>query len=175
MRDAMNKDREQVYSGHRSFFRILFCLVLSVAACIIAWYGNQLVISVVPEDGQRIYHFTTHVGDEWHYTYKHSVQQTICEEYFKINGPRNMVMTYTKFQSYGVGLPCYVDDGKFTQTEDGHFILEMNRPYKDIQFRTQNIPQPRLFISGEELPIYKIYKSGSLVVVSVDKRYKSWF
>ena len=175
MRDAINKDREPVNSGHRPFFRIFFLIGLAVLACVFVWYGNQLVISVIPEDGQQVYRFTTHVGDEWHYTYKHSVQQTLCEEYFKIKGPRNMVLTYTRFQSYGVGLPCYVDDGQFTQTEDGHFILAIHRQFKDIQFRTQDIPQPKLFIDGKELPIYQLYKSGSLVVVSVDKRYKSWF
>ncbi len=171
----MNKDREPVFSGHRPFFKKIIVMLIFFAVLFFFWYGNQLVISVVPEEGQHIYRFTAHVGEEWHYTYKHSVQQTICEEYFKINGPQDMVMTYTRFQSYGVGLPCYPEDGKFTQTTDGHFILEMNRPYKEIQFRTQDIPEPRLFIGKEELPIYKLYKTGSLVVVSVDRRYKTWF
>lgn len=175
MRDVINKDREPVYSGARSFLKKTIVFIILAIVLGIIWYGNQLVISVVPEDGQKVYRFTAQVGDEWHYTYKHSVQQTLCEEYFTIKGPHAMVMTYTKFQSYGVGLPCYPEDGKFTQTEDGHFILEMNRPYEEIKFRTQDIPQPKLFIAGEELPIYRLYKSGSLVVVSVDKRYRTWF
>lgn len=167
-------DRSPGESGFRSFFYyVLFGIIFLIAG--VVWYGNQLVIAVVPEDNLKTYYFPSKVGDEWHYLYIHSVQQTPCEEFFTINGPNDMTMTYTRFQSYGVGLPCYTDDGKFKQTEDGHFILEMNRPYRTVAFRTQDIPKPRLYIHGEEIPIYKIYPSGTLVTVSVDKRFKHWF
>lgn len=166
-------DRNPGESGLRSFFYVLLLgLLLAVAGLV--WYGNQLIISVIPEDNLQIYRFPTKVGDEWHYLYIHSVQQTPCEEFFTIKGSNHMLMTYTRFQSYGVGLPCYTDDGKFKQTDDGHFILEMNRPYKNVAFRTQDIPKPRLYINGEEIPIYKLYPSGTLVTVTVDKRYKMW-
>jgi len=171
---CLKRDRSPAESGPRS----LFCVFLLVAAILIAgicWYGNQLVLSVIPEDNLKIYRFSTHVGDEWYYTYIHSVQRTPCDEYFTIKGVNDMVMTHTIYQSYGVGLPCYPDDGKFTLTKDGHFILEMNRPFKNVVLRTHEIPQQRLFIHGQELPIYKLYPSGTLVTVEVTKRYQVWF
>ena len=171
---CLKRDRSPAESGPRS----LFCVFLLVAAILIAgicWYGNQLVLSVIPEDNLKIYRFSTHVGDEWYYTYIHSVQRTPCDEYFTIKGVDDMVMTHTVYQSYGVGLPCYPDDGKFTLTKDGHFILEMNRPMKNVALRTQPIPQQRLFINGQELKLYQIYPSGTLVKVEVTKRYQVWF
>jgi len=167
------RDRSPAESGPRSLFRAIL-LIVFLAIIGVCWYGNQLVLSVVPEDNLQPYRFPIHVGDEWYYIYIHSVQRTPCEEYFTIKGVDDMVMTHTIYQSYGVGLPCYPDDGKFTLTKDGHFILEMNRPFKNVVLRTHEIPQQRLVINGQDLPIYKIYPSGTLVTVTVKKRYQVW-
>lgn len=171
---SSKNDRSPAESGPRSFL-VLILLLVSIIAIGLGWYGNQLVLSVVPEDNLKVYQFPTHVGDEWYYIYIHSVQRTPCEEYFTVKGVDKMVMTHTIYQSYGVGLPCYPDDGKFTLTKDGHFLLEMNRPFKNVVFRTHEIPKQTLFINGQELPIYKIYPSGTLVTVTVTKRYQMWF
>jgi len=167
-------DRSPEESGFRPFFRMILLIVV-IAALAAGWYGNQLVLSVVPENNLQAYRFPIHVGDEWYYIYIHSVQRTPCEEYFTIKGVNDMVMTHTIYQSYGVGLPCYPEDGKFTLTKDGHFLLEMNRPFKQVAFRTHEIPKQTLFINGQELPIYKLYPSGTLVIVTVTKRYQTWF
>lgn len=170
----LQKDPGPEASGLWSFSRLLLFIVIIFFLGGFIWYANQLVLTVSPEEQQKAYSFPVKEGEEWSYEYIHSVQKTPCLEVFKIAGPHAMIMTYTKYQSYGVGLPCYPEDGKFTLTADGHFLLIMNRPYQDVQFRTQDIPQPRLFIGGQELPIYQLYKSGTLVEVAVQKRYETW-
>jgi len=172
----LQKDPGPEVSGLWSFSKLYLILafIFVILISYILWYGNGLVLTVIPEHAQKAFYFPVQKGDEWSYEYIHSVQKTPCLEVFQIQGAHDMIMTYTKYQSYGVGLPCYPEDGTFSQTEDGHFILVMNRPFSSVQFRTHEIPKPRLFIAGQELPLYKLYESGSLVEVTVEKRYKTW-
>ena len=168
------KDRVPAYSGTRSFYKILMVISIVVLSYIF-WYGNQLVLTITPDDNQKAFSFTTFIGDTWHYKYIHSVEKTPCEEYFAIRGENDMVMTYTRYEDFGVGLPFWASEGKFTTTADGHFIMEMNRPYHKVVFRTAKEAKASLYYGGKEIPMYKLYKSGSLVEVSVEKRYNKWF
>jgi hypothetical protein len=168
------KDRVPVKSGFRSFYGVIFAICIAIAGGIF-WYGNQLVLKITPDDNQKAFSFTTFIGDKWHYKYIHSVEKTPCEEYFVINGANDMVMLYTKYEDFGVGLPFWASEGKFTATDDGHFIMEMNRPFKSVVFRTAKQAKASLYYAGKEIPMYKLYKSGSLVKISVDKRYRNWF
>lgn len=78
----------------RSFYKILMVISIVVLSYIF-WYGNQLVLTITPDDNQKAFSFTTFIGDTWHYKYIHSVEKTPCEEYFAIRGENDMVMTYT--------------------------------------------------------------------------------
>ena len=167
------KDRVPGYSGTQSFFKIILGLSIIVVGCIF-WYGNQLVLRIIPDNNQEAFNFTTFIGDTWHYKYIHSVEKTPCEEYFVIHGENDMLMTYTKYEDFGVGLPFWASEGKFTTTDDGHFIMEENRPFHSVPFRTAKEAKASLYYAGEEIPLYKLYKSGSLVEVSVVKRYNNW-
>lgn len=168
------KDRVPVYSGLRSFYKIILVLSIVIAG-FIWWYGNQLVLKITPDNNQKTFSFTTYIGDTWHYKYIHSVEKTPCEEYFVIRGANDMVMTYTRYEDFGVGLPFWASEGKFTTTADGHFIMEMNRPFHSVAFRTAKQAKASLYYAGNEIPMYKLYKSGSLVEISVAKRYNYWF
>ena len=56
-----------------------------------------------------------------------------------------------------------------------HEMLLKYRPFKSVVFRTAKQAKASLYYAGKEIPMYKLYKSGSLVKISVDKRYRNWF
>ncbi len=91
-------DRNPGESGFRSFFYLGIIICLFFLAGVV-YYGNQLVLSVVPENNLQVFRFPVNRGETWHYLYIHSVQLTPCEEFFTVRGSEDMLMTYTRLKS----------------------------------------------------------------------------
>lgn len=169
-------DRTPASTGARSFFKHpSFVLLLLIMLASIVWYGNQLLVILLPENDLPIRYFCVKKGGEWRYHYKHSVQQTPVDEYFRVNGANDMTMTHTTYESLGVGLPYDPAEGKFTSLKkDGRFDLEMNRPYKSLKFRTAVQAMPKIIHNDVTYDLCPLYGQGTLVEVKVIKRYQYW-
>jgi hypothetical protein len=168
-------DRTPPSSGVRSFFKkpVLIILLIFVL-CGVVWYGTQDVLTILPEKGEPIV-LQTHPGEEWRYHYKHSVQLTPCDEYFRINGPHDMTMTHTIYESFGVGLPYDASEGEFISLkEQGKFEMIMNRPYQSVTFRTAVQAMPNITYHGQTYDLCSLYGQGTKVEVTVMKRYEFW-
>ena len=174
--DHTSSDRTPASTGARSFFKHpSFVLLLMVVLAVAVWYGNQLLVVLLPENNLPVKYFIVEPGGEWNYHYKHSVQQTPVDEYFRVNGVDDMIMTHTVYESLGVGLPYDSAEGKFTSLKkDGKFDLEMNRPYKFLKFRTAVQAMPRIIHKDEVYDLCPLYGQGTLVEVRVVKRFQYW-
>ena len=174
--DHTTTDRTPASTGARSFYkRPSFVLLLLIVLAAICRYGDQLLVVLLPENNLPVLYFAVEKGGEWSYHYKHSVQQTPVDEYFQVNGVDDMTMTHTTYQSLGVGLPYDVAEGKFTSLKkDGKFDLEMNRPYRSLQFRTAVQAMPKIIHNNETYDLCTLYGQGTLVEVKVVKRYQYW-
>ncbi|NCD07965.1 MAG: DUF1850 domain-containing protein [Negativicutes bacterium] len=170
------KDRTPESAGFRSFLKYKTILLISflLLSCLLWFYANQLVVSVIPDGGQKRINFATKIGDKWYIEFTHSVQKTPVQEYFIVRGVDDLLMRETRYQSLGVGLPFLPSDGKFQTTKDGYFILEMNREFKTVKLRTGLEACPKIYHSGILFPLYKLYEPGTLLEIKVEKRYKSW-
>ena len=170
------KDRTPESAGFRSFFKLRLVLLISVIilSCFWGFYANQLVVSMIPDSGQKRLSFDTYIDDIWYIEFNHSVQKTPVQEYFLVRGVDDLLMKETIYQSLGVGLPFLPSDGKLHVTKDGHFVLAMNRKFETVKVRTGLEACPRIYHSGTVYPIYEIYEPGTLVEIKVEKRYKSW-
>jgi hypothetical protein len=170
-------DRTPPSSGVRSFFRkpgIIFLFLLLCVAIFFLPYAGQLLLVLIPEKGSAVA-VPVAPGDEWVYHYTHSVQLTPCYEYFRINGPDDMVMTHTVYESYGVGLPYSPAEGTFvSRKEDGKFDLTMNRPYRTVSFRPAIQAKPDITCHQITYDLCKRFGEGVRVDVKVMKRYKFW-
>ncbi len=170
-------DRTPPFCGVRSFFKkqgskLLLLLVVVIGA--IAWYGNRLVFVILPERG-KIITLPVQPGEEWVYHYKHSVQQTPCEEYFRIDGSHAMTMTHTIYQSFGVGLPYDGTEGQFISLKnDGKFEMILNRPYTAVSFRTAVQAMPKIRMQNHTYDLCYLYGQGTKVTVTVMRRYEVW-
>ena len=174
--DYTSTDRTPASTGARSFFKHpAFLLLLMVVLAVAGWYGNQLLVLLLPEKNLPVQYFAVDKGGEWSYHYKHSVQQTPVFEYFRVNGVDDMTMTHTTYESLGVGLPYDPSEGKFTSLKkDGKFDLEMNRPYKSLSFRTAVQAMPKIIHKDVIYDLCQLYGQGTLVEVKVIKRYQYW-
>ena len=174
--DQTSTDRTPASTGARSFLKHpTFVLLLMVVLAAAGWYGNQLLVVLLPENNLPVQYFAVDKGGEWRYHYKHSVQQTPVDEYFRVNVVDDMTMTHTTYESLGVGLPYDPSEGKFTSLKkDGKFDLEMNRPYKSLKFRTAVQAMPKIIHKDEIYDLCPLFGQGTLVEVKVIKRYQYW-
>lgn len=172
-------DRTPPSSGVRSFFKkplFFIILILLLAGVSFSWYATRLILVLKPSDAAAPVVFSVNEGDEWVYHYKHSVQQTPCYEYFRINGPHNMTMTHTIYESYGVGLPYSLTDGAFKPLKkEGKFEMIMNRPYEKIAFRAASEARPSVTYGNRTIDLVNQFGQGTRVDVLSMKRYTFWF
>ena len=96
------------------------------------------------------------------------------EEFFRVDGADDMVMTHTRYQSLGVGLPYSPAEGILTNTPDGKFTLKMDRPYKTVKLRTAVQAKPRIIHKNKVYDFCDLYGQGTLVEIKAEKRYQYW-
>lgn len=171
------RDRLPGISGDRFFSKklIFVSIAILISLGVGFWYANQLVVSINPENGLQKQCFTAQAGEEWNISFKHSVQLTTVEEFFRVDGVDDMIMTHTRYKSLGVGLPYAPSEGRLISTPDGKFILEMNRPYKTVKLRTTVQAKPCIIHKNKVYDLYDLYGQGTLVEIKAEKRYKYWF
>lgn len=169
------KDRKPASAGTRSFFPIrYFVIFVSAVLLFFGWYASRLVVAIVPEGNTGVITFTTHPGDEWNISFTHSVEKTEWDEFFRVNGPDNLTMTHTQFESLGWGYPYSPSDGKLTKTADGKFNLEMNRPYKEVALRISEQAMQHIVHGGDDYNLIPLYGQGTAVKIKVMYRYQYW-
>ena len=169
------KDRQMASAPNRSFFPVKYgLLVLAVAIVAFVWYATRLVISLNPEGDRQPVTFNTSVGDVWNIRFTHSVEKTPVEEFFTVNGAGDLVMTHTRFESFGWGFPYSPADGKITPTDDGRFDLVMNRPYKTVKMRVAVQAKPCIIHNSTVYDLCDLFGQGTLVEVKAEYRYQYW-
>lgn len=140
----------------------------------LGWYSTRLVVAIIPEGASGAVTFATAAGDEWYISLTHSVEKTAWNDYFRVNGANNMTMTHTRFSSLGWGYPYSAADGKLTQTADGKFDMEMNRPYKEVALRISEQAMPHIVHGGDSYDLIALYGQGTAVTVKAMYRYQYW-
>ena len=159
------KDRKPAFAGGRSFFPVKnLVIIVSVVLMLLGWYSTRLVVAIIPEGTSGAVTFATAAGDE----------KTAWNDYFRVNGANNMTMTHTRFSSLGWGYPYSAADGKLTQTADGKFDMEMNRPYKEVALRISEQAMPHIVHGDDSYNLIALYGQGTAVTVKVMYRYQYW-
>lgn len=169
------KDRKPASAGSRSFFQTnYFLIIVSVLVIFVIWYASRLVVAVVPKGVEGAFAFPTEVGDTWQISLTHSVEKTEWADTFRVNAVNDLTMTHTRFESFGWGYPYSAVDGKLTHTEDGKFLLEMNRPYKVVNLRISEQAMPHLRHGKDDYDLIALFGQGTAVDIKVQYRYQYW-
>lgn len=168
------KDRDPAAAGHRSFFKKTIKLILLAGlAAALYWHASGLVVSLTAETGESLA-FASRPGDRWNIRFTHSVEKTPWEEFFRVNGAGDMTLTHTRFQSFGWGYPYSAADGKISQTGDGRFLLEMDRPYKTVRLRVAKQAMQHVVHGDEDYSLVDIFGHGVAIDIKAQYRYQYW-
>ncbi|MBR3745825.1 MAG: DUF1850 domain-containing protein [Selenomonadaceae bacterium] len=94
----------------------------------------------------------------------HSVQKTpVIEELQFQSG--EFVLIRTKYKSQGVGLPFDAADGNFRRDGDWFIMDEMNRRFKNLEFRTGKGTRLTMTLDGQKFELYKKFPAGTKIIV----------
>lgn len=172
---SMFKDRGPGCAGSRSFNSSKIMLIILVTLIAFwGYYGTRLVLAIVPEDNKPTFVYSTKVGDTWNISLTHSVERTLWEEFFRVEGVNKMTMTHTTFESLGWGFSYSADDGKLTHRKDGRYELVMNRPFTSVPLRISVQAMQHFHHGTTDLDLCKIYGQGTKMDIKVMYRYQYW-
>ena len=169
------KDRGPGCAGFRSFLSLKQIGVLSMLICVcLHFYATRMVLAVLPEEGKQPFVYSTHKGDTWHISLTHSVERTLWEEFFRVEGIDKMTMTHTTFESLGWGFPYAPEDGKLTHRKDGRYEVVMNRPFTSVPLRISVQAMQHFHHGKTDLDLCQIYGQGTKLDIKVMYRYQYW-
>jgi len=122
--------------------------------------SGGIVVRIPCEDGR----FT--------HRYVHSIHLTNVDEDFQIQANGTLLLTATKFDTLGVGIP-YDADGGFSM-EGNRFVLKMNRRYRSLPIRVSPMPGHLIITGGRNYPLTNWFVPEDLVVVEAKNLPRLW-
>lgn len=154
----------------KKYSRAIFVLLLVSAVCLTYWLMMPLVYISYDGGGAG---YTARPGMDIHLRFIHSVQKTPVEEYLTVSDDRSSFdLLYTRYQSFGVGLPFLPTEGKLRQEGD-YFIMDgMGRHYPSLSLRPGLGTELTVWIEGDEYRLYELLPLGSRVDLYIAPRYQ---
>lgn len=166
------KDWRPNFNGCWSFFKIWWLLFFLL--CLLLWYSTKLLIVVAPENYSVPLVIDTYPNDKFTIKLTHSVEKTNWEDCFIINTANDITLQTSKFQSLGWGYPYSTVDGKLNMSDDGYFILAMNRSYQKIALRISAQAMQQFTHQQQVYDLVTLYGDGTAVLIQVQYRYQYW-
>ena len=90
-------------------------------------------------------------------SYTHSVNRGRVRDYYIIKS-KYIILSKTRFMSYGAGIPEPEKRQKFTETEDYIEISDINRKIDNLYLFVGTIANHKIEIDGEEIELKEIFK-----------------
>lgn len=144
-------------------------LVLVIGVAITSFYPQQDVVLLrIEEKAYGIYPTTD--SSTIVYSFRHSVTKTIVEEYIDVVPP-SFVLTHTRMQSFGAGLPTEL--GESFVLEDDWYVLALNRTYPSLSFRVTGFTEQVLRIAKDVVP-FSLFNEGDVVSLEIVRRPIIW-
>lgn len=89
--------------------------------------------------------------------YTHSVNKGLVRDYYLIED-KNIVLSKTRFASYGAGIPEPEKRQKFTETEDYIEISDINRKIDNLYLFVGTIANHKIEIDEKKIELKEIFK-----------------
>lgn len=115
---------------------LLWAVAIGAAGLFLFWPVMWLELELTDGDGmRRMERVVTKVGEPFSVQFIHSVELRPVVEYFTIDERGEIVLTGTRFQGFGAGLPTDGGDGTFFQQGDAFVITGLHRPVGELRVR----------------------------------------
>jgi len=132
------------------------------------WQILTLPCIVMRAGGERLYIGEVAAGFPLSIRFIHSVQKTPVEEYLAVDEARQgFLLTATKYQSFGVGLPFDAAEGEFHQEGDYYWLRGQEREFPYLELRVGVGTELSMNLGGRSFPLYEQYAPGTLVTVEL--------
>lgn len=150
--------------------RWMFAVLTVLMLCLAHWLMSPAVYISYDGGGKS---YSARAGMDIHLRFIHSVQKTPVEEFLTLSPDRNSFeLLYTRYQSFGVGLPFLPTEGKLRQEGD-YFIMDgMGRHYPSLSLRPGLGTELTVWIEGDEYRLYEMLPLGSRVDLYIAPRYQ---
>ena len=148
----------------------LYLAMLAVAAVSFVLLRPTLFVFVGAEN---IYCAPAADGTKIVVNFIHSVQKTPVEECLAVESSGFRLM-YSRYQSFGVGLPFLASEGSFRQDGDFFVMDNMNRFYQNLEFRVGLGTKLTLSVGDVKLNLYERFPVGTKVDVVVAPFYEKY-
>ncbi|KAF0193706.1 MAG: hypothetical protein FD169_2336 [Bacillota bacterium] len=148
---------------------LILGILLVIGVLVTTFYSQQQVLVVRVED-KVLSTIPIEAGDSIIYSFRHSVEKTIVEEYLEV-APPGFLLTHTRMQSFGAGLPSDITNG-FTLDRDW-YMLPLSRYYATIPFRVTGFAEQLLRIK-EHVISFALFTDGSVINLELTRRPIIW-
>ena len=150
---------------------IIFTVVILILIIFKNFLKPQYLLVIEDKTNKKNYEFILK-NKKFSLGYTHSVMKTEAEEIFVTDDNEKIKLIRTEYKSYGVGLPFLPEEGKM-KVENGKFILDMEREFKNISMVISPIGKHYLKIDGKKYMLSGILgDKPAKILLTIKKDYR---
>ena len=151
--------------------KIIFIIMILILTVFKIFLKPQYLLVIEDKTNKKNYEFILK-NKKFSLGYTHSVMKTGAEEIFVTDDNEKIKLIRTEYKSYGVGLPFLPEEGKM-KVENGKFILDMEREFKNISMVISPIGKHYLKIDGKKYMLSGILgDKPAKILLTIKKDYR---
>ena len=151
--------------------KIIFIIMILILTVFKIFLKPQYLLIIEDKTNKKNYEFILK-NKKFSLGYTHSVMKTEAEEIFTTDENKKIKLIRTEYKSYGVGLPFLPEEGKM-KVENGKFILDMEREFKNISMVISPIGKHYLKIDGKKYMLSGILgDKPAKILLTIKKDYR---
>lgn len=151
--------------------KIIFIIMILILTVFKIFLKPQYLLVIEDKTNKKNYEFILK-NKKFSLGYTHSVMKTEAEEIFITDNNEKIKLIRTEYKSYGVGLPFLPEEGKM-KIENGKFILEMEREFKNILMVISPIGKHYLKIDEKKYMLSEILgDKPAKILLTIKKDYR---
>ncbi len=151
--------------------KIIFIIMILILTVFKIFLKPQYLLVIEDKTNKKNYEFLLK-NKKFSLGYTHSVMKTEAEEIFITDNNDKIKLIRTEYKSYGVGLPFLPEEGKM-KVENGKFILDMEREFKNISMVISPIGKHYLKIDGKKYMLSGILgDKPAKILLTIKKDYR---
>ena len=151
--------------------KIIFIIMILILTVFKIFLKPQYLLVIEDKTNKKNYEFILK-NKKFSLGYTHSVMKTEAEEIFATDDNKKIKLIRIEYKSYGVGLPFLPEEGKM-KVENGKFILDMEREFKNISMVISPIGKHYLKIDGKKYMLSEILgDKPAKILLTIEKDYR---
>ncbi|MCD6167956.1 MAG: DUF1850 domain-containing protein [Caldisericia bacterium] len=146
----------------KSALLILVLLIVGIYFSFYKFHKNLLIVDA--KTGKTLLSFNVEDKDTFEISFIHSVSLSPVYEYYRIEDG-DIVLYETDFSYSSAGLPTETEgEEKLIMEKDKFKLVNMNRPFKEINYGIVKEWNFKLYIKGKEYNLSKMFGTRRVII-----------